>query len=175
MQLLVISAILVMLGVSTIQDFKERLISVWIFPALLALFIWYRLLSGQEFSKVLVYSLINVGFILTQFCAVFLYYSIKEKKAVNIFSEKIGTGDLLFFMMVSPLFHPTNFIFFLTGSLFIILVVAVIYSPKLHTIPLAGALAIFISIVILMEKVFSFTLYTSDWLTDILMPPTYES
>jgi hypothetical protein len=176
MQVLIISFILVMLGVSSIQDFKERLITVWIFPALIVLFICYRFSSGKKLSEILMYSAINTCFILVQFGTIFCYYSLKEKKAVNIFSEKIGMGDLLFFIAITPLFHPVNFIFFLTLALFIILVIIAIFGrTKLHTIPLAGAMGIFIGLGVLVEQICPFSFYTPDWLTNFLTAYTYGS
>jgi hypothetical protein len=134
--------LVVLLGVTFLQDWKYRAISWVVFPLLLAvttLLFWQAALS----KLTLVF---NLFFLTTVVATLFLYLSFKRGKLTNIFKTDLGWGDVLFLIAIIPLFMDRNSIlFFISGMLisgiFHLLIARKIESPK---IPLAGYLALYL-------------------------------
>lgn len=135
-----------------IQDLKYRAVSWILFPIVFILCSTYNFvqLPLLEWFYNFGYNLI---FLTILFIFVMIYFSIKNGKLVNITKELIGSGDLLFFVCLSALFSPINFILFFIGSLLIITLVGgilIVISKNNHLqIPLAGLQAIFVGVLIL--------------------------
>jgi hypothetical protein len=92
------------------------------------------------------------------------YYRIRNGIAAGtFFSTKLGTGDLLFWLVSTPLFNPVNFLLWMVASLLFSLVahwfVLLVSGKKQLTVPLAGLQAVaLIVILILNQCVFNYNL-----------------
>jgi hypothetical protein len=116
----------------------------------------------------------NLFFLLVQLVLLTLYFSIKRRKLVNISSELLGWGDVLFCVVACFLFSPVNYLFFYTGSSFlaILLVVAGRLWNKLffQTIPLAGIQACIVAILLCIQLIYAEIDFTSDsWVYQYVM------
>ena len=144
-----------LLGVVVVQDFKSRAISWFLIPLLFIGFIGYALLK-MEIIELLTYFGINLTLVLTNLLVVTLVISIKEKKFANILTNYLGLGDVLFFLVLTVVFSPFNFLAFYLGS---ILLTAIVYGgimliskQKKMLIPLAGAMSLLLIISIIVEQ-----------------------
>lgn len=134
----------VLIAVAT-QDFRHRAIWWgWIPLALLC----FLLVASSSVSPgtVFQYSLFNLSFLLFQFAILVGWFSLKEKKLVNITDRYIGLGDLLFIIPVTVLFSPAWFILFFTISNLVGLIIYASYmkikKQNNKSFPLAGWWAI---------------------------------
>lgn len=143
-QILIISLVLVLIYIFY-QDIKYRAVSWHLFPIVLviSIAITVHYISLELLVK---YSLINVGVILFQITCLTVYFSLRLNKFTDITKTHLGWGDILFFICISPLFSPVNFIVFLFTSTFIALLVMLVIKffsgNKPVTIPLAGILSL---------------------------------
>lgn len=127
--------------VITGQDFKERAISLWTLPFILLLGV-YSAWSSVWWEPWFLF--FNLSFVGVQLLGVSLYFSIKHKTWINITQAHLGLGDILFFLVITPLFAPVQFCCFFIGSLLFILLLAGAYHVwirAIETIPLAGAMS----------------------------------
>lgn len=144
-----------LLATVTFQDFKNRAISWFLIPLLFIGFIANALLK-IEINELLTYFGINLLLIITNLLGVTLLISIKEKKIINIIDSYIGLGDILFFLIITVVFSPINFIAFYLGS---ILITTLIYGgiillnkQKKVLVPLAGVMSIFMVMVLIADQ-----------------------
>lgn len=136
-------ALVILLGLAFFQDRKTRSIHLWIFLALaVASSILFVI---TEFSWAIVAQ--NILFTVTVITCLMLYISVKERRFVNIFKRHFGWGDLVFLIVITPLFSNRNFIlFFITGIVFSACMHVLMSQLKRsgETVPLAGYLAIYL-------------------------------
>ena len=154
------------------QDLRFQAVS-WIF--FLLGFIFTIILSVKEnfFSDLLFNISISTLFILFQLCIIYLFSWFKYKKRVNIFKSVFGLGDLLFLVMVMPLFSSLNFVvFFIASVVFSLLVYIVISWLKIYKkqrIPLAGLQSLFLLIVITLQIFNKFSFYNDNVILDFII------
>jgi inner membrane protein involved in colicin E2 resistance len=155
-----------------IQDLKFRGVSWILFPIIFILCSIYNFIQLPALELVCNFGY-NLIFLTILFFFVMIYFSIKNRKFVNITKELIGAGDLLFFVCLSALFSPINFILFFISSLLIItlvsgLIILIIKNKKLQ-IPLAGLQAIFLGILIMITHCIPYILINKDeWVLMVL-------
>ena len=149
-----------------IQDFKHRAISWWTIPLLfiLMLLLQREELSSWEWVKA---SLINLVFLLVNGLIITLYYSLKERKWVNIIDQKIGWGDILFMGAVSFFFSFPNMLLFMLTCLLLAILIAFIQLALLkreqnYTVPLAGIMAVVLAIVTLINSIWKLNVYRDE-------------
>ena len=144
-----------LLGIVVFQDFKSREISWFLIPLLLIGFAVYGLqqIRMEEFAT---YFGINLMLVMLNLLCVTLFISLKEKKPTNILKHHLGLGDVLFFLVLTLVFSPFNFIFFYLGS---ILLTALIYGglivfnkKKKVLVPLAGAMSLMLIVTMLIDQ-----------------------
>ena len=145
MQILLTIAIIICLAIITYQDFKERQISWLTIPTLIILFSVEAFVELTSFKNYLIDVGLNLTFIAMQMVILFIYFSIRAGKLINLINTKIGIGDVLFFGALAFSFSPVNFILFYVVSLSIItisfLFIRVLFRNISPEIPLAGAMA----------------------------------
>ncbi|OOQ58327.1 hypothetical protein BC343_11885 [Mucilaginibacter pedocola] len=142
--------VLLLLGIFY-QDIRSRAV-YWVFFPLLALaFVLQRLLVGQTPQMVAFESAFPAAFLLIQLLVLSIYFSLKQKRFVNITESLLGPGDILFLFCLCLYFPAINFIAFYIVSLFAIiagwLTISHIRQQK-GTIPLAGLQAAFVLLLI---------------------------
>ena len=152
-----------MLTVVVVQDFKSREISWFLIPLLVVGFVLYAL-QQIGIDELLIYFGINFMIVALNLLGVTVMVSLKEKRLTNILKNYLGLGDVLFFLVLTVVFSPFNFLFFYLGSIFI---TAIIYGTvmqfnqqKKMLIPLAGAMSLLLILTLIIEQVTpSFQLY----------------
>ncbi len=121
---------------------------VW-FPLLTALFIIIRLLH-HALADIWQSMVINCGFLLLQLVFVSAWFSLKKGSWVNITSQLLGWGDILFLLSIAFYLSVINFLFFYIASLIGGLVCwgiwQAITGKKDKHIPLAGIQAFIFTI-----------------------------
>jgi len=87
------------------EDFKYRAIHwIWI-ASLLLLVLWIYPINWT-------YSGLNLLFLGLQLALLSIYFSIKNRKWINLFKEYLGIGDVVFFIPLCFIFSPVNQILF---------------------------------------------------------------
>jgi len=164
---------LVVLLLIFVQDMRSRSVHWVLFPVLIASFIAMRFMQQQAFEAIWQPVLINILFLVFQLLAVSAYFSLKERKLVNITSGILGWGDILFLLSTAFYLPVVNFLFFYIASLTVIVLTwlswQLISKEKVKYIPLAGLQALLFAIF------FSFNLYftsvnlnSDDWLLNLI-------
>jgi hypothetical protein len=156
----------VALAIIVIQDFKERKVSVMLLLIILfmstALFI--RLDSASELPR---------RFILNSVFSLMILVSgtlmVRLRRPKKTMSSIIGTGDFLFLISISPLFSFEAYLVFLyTSFLFILAVFGIILAIRRNrdpmTIPLAGGQAIYLILILVINELISFDLFSMSFL-----------
>lgn len=98
-----------------------------------------------------VYLPINMLFFVVNLGGVTLWFSIKNRKPVNILEQYLGLGDILIFLVLCFAFSPINLMVFFFISVFMAAITGIVISwikGKMQTlliskVPLAGLLAVF--------------------------------
>ena len=125
-----------------IQDVKYRVIHIGL---LLLLFIIALTINYIDPYLNIMQVVYNNAFIAINILGLFLYFSFKEKQFSNPVDSKLGLGDILFFIAITPLLDLRLYIaFFICGLIFSLAIhlISNIFR-KVETIPLAGYLSIF--------------------------------
>lgn len=134
-------ALLVGLVACLVQDVKYRGIHFMLFPSILiiTLFLNYRMDWG--WTDVV----LSASFVSVIILVLFIYVSLKQKQLVNIFKSYLGLGDVLFFVVATPLFSFRNYmIYFISGMIFSIVFHLLFNRFQNHkTIPLAGYMSFY--------------------------------
>jgi hypothetical protein len=140
--------ILVVLAMIFVQDLRSRSVYWFWFPVLLVLFIAAGILQYRSFTAIGETAFINCVFLALQFLLVSLYFSLKNRKWVNVTTGLLGWGDILLLLSVAFYLSVLNFLLFymvsLIGALLTWLIWQAIADQKDKHIPLAGLQAIFL-------------------------------
>jgi len=150
---------IVLIGIS-IRDFAAREIEVYYF-LLMAITVIVFCMVRTDVVTMIQNVLVNcIQLVLLLGCLIGYYQFRYGKADSNFFNTRLGIGDLLFWIVTTPLFAPVNFILWMVVSLLFSLVVhscVVLVSGKKHsTVPLAGLQAIILIIVLMIDQ---FVLY----------------
>lgn len=161
--------VLVCLGIAY-QDFKFRAVYWWLFPVLLfacAEVVFLRTDLQLMFANLFY----NSVFLAIQLLLLTLYFTVKERRLVNILDGYFGLGDLLFLLAITVYLSFLNYVLFYLLSLFGIIAVgfltqAMVKKPN-PKIPLAGEQALVLVGFILVEQLHSGVNLLSDvWLVN---------
>lgn len=155
------------------QDFKFRAVYWWLFVLLMAGLsaLTYVETSGSLIKEHLLY---NCSFLGVQLLFLTLYFSVKQKRLVNIFADYFGLGDLLFLLSITVYLSFLNYLFFYLFSLLVVIVVSLggraLSKNSNPKIPLAGEQAIILLALMIVDLLSSKIDLTNDlWLTAYLM------
>lgn len=152
----------------TYMDFKKRYVLLPFFCGLFASTICYAVLQ-TNISTALLHLVLNSAVILLIAIILFMYYRFTEKTRSAFINSKIGSGDILFWFCITPLFSVQNFLLFFIFSLLLILcivLIKIISSPQNKTtlIPLAGYQSLLLFLVLLINQIY----YQHNLSVDIL-------
>lgn len=147
------------------QDFKFRAVYWWLFVVLLIALMEMKIIQGDWQS--FFYDLTcNVMFLGTQLLFLTFYFSIKEKRLVNIFNGYFGLGDLFFLLSITTYFSFFNYVVYYLISLFAVILMSIVIqvlvkkpNPK---IPLAGEQALLLMVFMLVDGFLEKVSLTSD-------------
>lgn len=138
--------ILLVLLVIFVQDIKSRSVYWILFPLLIVLFIVSDIIKQKPTGDLWLPALLNLGFLVLQLLIITCWFSLKEKRWLNISSNLLGWGDILFLVSVSFYLSFVNFLFFHIVSLIAALTGWLIWqlfaNKKSKHVPLAGMQAL---------------------------------
>jgi len=149
------------------QDIRLRLVTWLLFPAIAIMGVIYSLTNSISVKTLLMNSIINFGFLITQFMIVKLIFWLKTKRPHEnkIIDQKLGVGDVLLMIACIFYFPPFSFLLFYCLSLVFVLAMhlisVVIRSKKKafdKTIPMAGYQALFLVIYLFVAQYTKFDL-----------------
>lgn len=165
-------ALIVLLLVIALEDFKHRAVSWFLFPLLLAASVAYTFprLSGEAF---LANVLTNASFTALQLLAVTAYFSLRKKALVNLTAGYLGAGDILFLGNLCFVFSPLNYCLFyfltLSGIVLLVLLRQVVAGAASDKIPLAGIQAFVLVLVLVADwRLERFACENDYWLTQLM-------
>lgn len=154
MSLLIYILITLLLIVVVYQDFKNKEINWWLIPLLFIVFGVKGLLQ-LNMADILTYFSINLIIVTINLIGITAIISLKEKRIVNIFDTYLGWGDVLFFLVLTVVFSPINFVLFFLGSILLISIiygVIILINKQTNTlIPLAGGMSVFLILTLVTE------------------------
>ncbi|QNL23080.1 prepilin peptidase [Hyphobacterium sp. CCMP332] len=119
------------------QDFKERKVNVFLFPAV---FISGIFIDNSHSIYQLVWRIgLNLLFLIVSLALVAIYFILKYSDYRKV-KQQLGAGDILFLVCISPFFNLNHYIVFLSGSFLICLIIFLPFciQNKTYPIPLAG-------------------------------------
>ena len=134
------------------QDLSKREVSLALFLCTLVLSIFIGL--GSLRVRVLAeFMIFNVAFLLFNLLvlAVYLYMRFKAGP-LQMFNRYLGVGDVFFWLAITPLLSPLNFVWFYLLSLLLSAIAFALlrrWIPGDRTVPLAGLQSIFFALALL--------------------------
>lgn len=140
------------------QDLKSRAVSVFLFPIIAVIGILYNVTATNNFKLYIFHLAINNLILIIHFLILKLFFRIKNGNNISIINEKIGLGDLYFFVATSFFFETIVFIHFQISTLIISLIIHIILRKlksstyQTESIPLAGFQAMCLCAFILFKK-----------------------
>jgi len=172
-------AVLACLAFICYQDFRYRAV-YWIsFPLLCLLLLWLKCWqAGTE--NAIWHPIFGQSFFSLQLLLLWVYFSVKHKRPVNLTAAHLGWGDVLFLAVIPFYLSPVNFIAFYMGSLVLVLLwvaATQMSSNKLWSlnlaghsttenlqIPLAGLQALMLGVIMILSLFLpQIKLYSDDW------------
>ena len=156
-----------LLGIIAFQDFKYKAVSWIVFPILFLLSV-LSVLQESAFEYVAGQLMLNLIFIAFQLFILTVYFTIKNRKFINIGKNYLGLGDILFFVVLAASFSFLNFVFIYILSLFGIAIIYMLYriikKNAAEKIPLAGGMAIvMISCLLFKNSTVNFNFYDDTY------------
>jgi hypothetical protein len=142
------------------QDFKERLVSLWIILVFgantIASVIYFRDLETFLYNGLS--TLLYIGFI---WLMLKLYLFLKFKKNKAILNQQLGTADVLVILFISLTFNLVGMIFFFCFAFIFSLLSFILFftikkNKDSQNIPLAGLLVFFYIVVIIILNLIQF-------------------
>lgn len=133
--LIIISSII--LAIIGYSDVKARSFHVNYLFVLVACGICFFYLDTQVTTKDI---LLNMVFLALTFFGLFVYFSLRRKRWIDLFSDFIGIGDFLLFVALTPFFTSEEYLNFFMVSVSSALIVhlsLIIMRKTIRTIPLA--------------------------------------
>jgi hypothetical protein len=156
--------LILMLAVICISDFKYRSFH-WIIIPILAILFFFKEIQFVNFNFIFHKFLKNLSFLSIQFAALTFYFSIVNRKFVNVIDSYIGLGDILFMIVLCLNFSFISYVFFILGSLVIsVLVYSFLLLTKKNQkkeIPLAGIMSLLLAFVLMSDQLFKENIFYS--------------
>lgn len=165
--------ILLCLGSIFYQDLRYRAVYWFCFP-LLGIFLSllkYNLTSLDVWFIDTVYGL---SFLLVQIFLLWVYFSVKNKRLINLTNNYLGWGDILFLLVIPCYLSPVNFVLFYIISLIVVLLYTIFKSRANGftglQIPLAGLQALLLGLMMIIDFLLPTVALTDDsWIYPLLV------
>lgn len=159
--------ILICLAFICYQDLLYRAVYWWCFP-ILAILLAILKYNYTGIEQTVTDAVCGLLFLATQLFILWIYFSVKHRKLINITDNYLGWGDVLFLIAIPFYLSPVNYVLFYVLSLTLVLLYA-LTTTKLITnnkhIPLAGLQAALLGIAMIIDYVTpSLSLYTDNWM-----------
>lgn len=150
------------------QDMRYRAVYWLMFPFLLVLFADLAYVQ-VEFMSLVNNSGVNLAFLLIQFLILTFYFSLKNRRWINISAGLLGLGDILFLLCIAFYLSPLNYLFFYLISLIVVLLITGValinHSGAGKKVPLAGLQSLLLAMILVFDWNSPLINLTSDhWL-----------
>ncbi|MBO9620532.1 MAG: hypothetical protein J7539_16025 [Niabella sp.] len=148
---ILLSGVLLLIAIS---DIRRRQIALYYFGLLGIAVAGFALLRADGLL-LMKNMLINSLLLSLMLGGLYFFYRMKYGKDRSQLFTKLGTGDLLFWLLLTPLFAPVNFLNWMIGSFTVCLLLTLALhmgSHKTQTIPLAGYQAIVLIIILCINQ-----------------------
>lgn len=153
------------------QDFRYRAISWWLIPVLFGM-LAYTNIQRASLEIVLENLMLNFGFIAIQLGALYIYFSIKNRCFVNIINTYLGSGDVLFFVVLAVSFSFLNYIVFQVVSFLLVAIgfgiVKMIKRNSSPEIPLAGGMSLVLILSFIIGEIKTISFYDDLFLLNLI-------
>jgi hypothetical protein len=128
-------------GLIVFQDFKTRLISVWVLIAftLVCLALAFK---NNSFNELIENTLFCLSYIALAYLMLLLYFFIKTQQFMFNLSFQFGAADLWIILCIGISLEPVFQIYFYTLVFCLSLVAHLLFKPKNNNVPLAAYLCI---------------------------------
>lgn len=141
MEIFIKSLLIGLLGLIFYQDLKFRAVHWFLFPILFLVSIYYLNLN-IGITQAFTFLGINLLILMLQLGLMYFYFKFKGVSLSDLFTNYIGLGDVLMFIVLCSFCSPLNYIVFFLLSLILSLVGFLLFNAflfkKIETIPLAG-------------------------------------
>ena len=141
------------------QDAKTRLVYLILYAfaggASILLF-----LLNNSYPEFFLSIVLNLSFLVILGGCTTIYFLLR-KKSIEFIKNSIGSGDLIFFLILTLSFPFMRFIYFFACSLLFSIVVHWIFEKKESIVPLAGYMSVFYVLILVVTSAIGFNLYTS--------------
>jgi len=133
------------------QDWKERSVYWFLFPAI-AILGGILMFLHTDMYVFMATVIVNISFVITLLGIVYLYARFKLKLKFN---EAIAMGDILMFLALAISFSSIVFIVLFIFSLIFSLILHLIFTQKskYKTVPLAGNMSLFFGLIYLLHSI----------------------
>ncbi|MBW4890137.1 hypothetical protein KXQ82_10440 [Mucilaginibacter sp. HMF5004] len=112
-------------------------------------------------------TLMNAGFLILQLLLVSVYFSVKNKRWINITNELLGWGDILLLLSITCYFSILNYIFFYVFSLIAvvcIIIIRALINRRYEQIPLAGLQACILCVCLGVSWYYKINIANDEWI-----------
>jgi len=133
------------------QDFKTRLISVW----LLLIFTVINIIGYlfySSFSQLIENIIFCICYFLFSYLIIIFFYFLKTRKFVKIINAKIGLADIILFIAIGFTIEPFAFILFFSASFILSLLIQLLFIHRNKQVPLAGIMVLIYVVYLLVDK-----------------------
>jgi hypothetical protein len=132
---------------------------------------WFRFHQLAGYWEPVSFNLLFIGL---QLAILTIYFSLKNRRVVNITHQLLGWGDILFFLAAAFYLSVLNFVFFYVGSLIVVLFCWLLWQlisvKGGRYIPLAGFQSILLIMFLIADwYCFHFDVTNDNWLRHVLL------
>ena len=124
------------------QDFKTRLISIWLL-IVFTVVNFTKYLNSHSIYQFLENTIFCLSYFLLCYLVLHLYFYLKTKKFQKLLDNKIGWGDVILFIAIGCCIEPIYIIYFFTISFILSLLTFILLFSNKKNIPMAGFLVLF--------------------------------
>jgi formate hydrogenlyase subunit 3/multisubunit Na+/H+ antiporter MnhD subunit len=151
-----------------VQDMLGRSVYWFLFPLLTIPLIIIRM-QYQPLSQLWQSTMINIGFLSIQLLILTAYFSLKNKKWINVTRQLVGWGDILFLISIAFYLSVFNYLFFYIASLIAVLsswlIFKRVFTKRNEHIPLAGLQGLIFAVFLAADWWYKpFGLTSDNWL-----------
>ncbi len=159
-----------MLLLLAIQDWKDREVNWYWFPLLVVAALGRAYFMDIDFLAVLVQMSMSLSFVLFNTVVLFVYLYLRYGKTAILSGNLIGSGDLLFFLVLVCFGSFLHYLLFFTVSLAISLLlwISLRRYSRYDTVPLAGLQSVCLALAWLWGSFSKYDTYNDEGIIALL-------
>lgn len=145
-----------------IEDSKNREVHIIYFLGLFLTSVYSFYIKNNSISSVYP----SIFFLIANFSLLKIYMFLAKKKIANeLYFGGVAIGDVVFLLVIIPLFSFLNYaLFYIIGMCFSLIIHKIVKKRQIderETVPLAGYLSLFLIGVLFLSILFQFDLYNT--------------